>query len=978
MATWYLEKNGKQFDVEADSVEEATNKVLAYFDELPDADLPQVGDFDEYERSHLETQQAEADAAQAEAGRALEGAEDSFGENLLEAAGYAAAQNNKLVMEGVDFLASPIRAFTGGSVMDIMGAVNPGLDPRNIQGPEEEYARNAAMFAGTAPVAAAAVAPRAIQGATKAGDVVMDFLGAGSTESRMIGTTAAEQAGMARLAEDTMDARVAADPRSAPNAARRDETGQYDFSTDEGVFKAAQDISDERMFEANRVEFPEFDESVAEVNKRWEKIKKIDEKIAKAEEKGRPGTAAKLEEKKAELVAEVDELGAKAPEFDPKIRTLEVYEELEKRYGLNPVEAAKQISRQGGFNPAKGFDEIRERVAARNAIDYDGDGEVAGWLGRHVRPVSELVSQNVGGLIGRKFENALETATRNSELLTTKYLQDSPTLASLTNWAKQADNKALFLDLKTSGKAGRVSILAKAAKDLKQPEVRMLHEMFEDAARHQKDGDMLYRKDVRQDELYWPSELNMTKTGKDADIASLSSNSDGIVPKSVTSSKGRGRKLGSEMELEELNRYHDPITALISRMAQEQTLLQLAKQYQLPPSLTKNDNTDDFFNALESKFIREGKDADKAKIGRTLIEEAYRGTRKRPNKGVELFMKQSYAGTLGQLDSAILNLHDVAISMMRNGTMPTLRALRDNGGFKPQDLGITNTSKSLGEFREGFDAMAQRGSLEKGLDWYSENAFKFSGFRDMDRFGKGTVLRAALFKAQDAARKGTLMDEFGYMMKPEELAQIQKSLKSKKPLDEMTDRERELTTQLMFSRLGEQQLISAAGRPLAYLQNANWRWMYAMTGFAIKQAEMMKKGVLDNVQKGDYKAAGNFFYRYMMFAGVGFGIVNQVRNLPQYALGNEDKKPSLEGFARDVISQPASAITFNKLGDMRSVEKLAQNPVGFALESFVPPEGLIGNIGKDVGSILTGSNINMRTLNSIPGGDELRALLENN
>ncbi len=194
----------------------------------------------------------------------------------------------------------------------------------------------------------------------------------------------------------------------------------------------------------------------------------------------------------------------------------------------------------------------------------------------------------------------------------------------------------------------------------------------------------------------------------------------------------------------------------------------------------------------------------------------------------------------------------------------------------------------------------------------------------------------------------------------------------------MTDKERELTTQLMFSRLGEQQLISAAGRPLAYLQNPNWRWMYAMTGFAIKQAEMMKKGVLDNIQKGEYRAAGKFFYRYMMFAGVGFGIVNQARNFPQYALGNEDKKPSLEGFARDVISQPASAITFNKLGDMRSVEKLAQNPIGFALESFIPPEGFVGNIGKDIGAILTGSNINMRTLNSIPGGDELRALLENN
>ena len=975
MATWYLEKNGKQFDVKADSEEEAINKVLAYFNELPDADLPQVGDFDEYERSHLETQQADADAAQAEAAKALEGAEDSLGENLLEGAGKAAATTNQLVLEGVDFLASPIRAFTGGSVMDIMGAVDPGLDPRNIEGPEEGYANAAAQFAGVAPVAAAAVAPRAVEGATKVGDMFLDFLGAGNAESRMLGTTAAEQLGMAKVAEDTMDARVAANPTTAPNAARRDATKQYDFSSDDGVAKAAQDIQDELAYDANKVEMPEFDANKAAVEKQWKQVEKLDKKIAKAEENGRKGTAERLEAKKLEIVEEIDELAAKTPEYDPKIRSLEVLDELEIRYNLNPVEAMKQISKQGGFKPAKGFDEIRERVAARNAMDYDGDGEVASWIGRTIRPVSELVSNNVGGLIGRKFENAFETATRNSELITTKYLQDAPTLTNLANWSKKAENKAMFLDLRTTGKEGRVALLAKASKEMKEPEVRMLHEMFKDAAAHQKEGARLYRKDVRTDEVYWPSEIKMTDQGKAGKIRGLSSEAHQTNPTSVTSSVDRTRKLGSDMELEELEEYHDPISALVSRMSQEQSLLQLAKQFQLPPSLTKNDNTGEFFDALESKFFRESGNAEKAKIGRALIEETYRGTRRSPAKGVELFMKQSYAGTLGQLDSAILNLHDVAVSMMRNGVKPTLKALTDRTGFSPQELGITNSTKSMGEFREGFDIMAERSTLEKGLDWYQDKAFVFSGFRDMDRFGKGTVLRAALNKAQDAANKGTLMDEFGYMMKPEELAQMQRALKNRTPLKDMSVRERELATQLMFSRLGEQQLISAAGRPLEYLKHPNFRFLYAMTGFAIKQAEMMKKGMFDTAAKGDYKAAGKWAFNYMLFAGVGYGLINQARGLPQYALGNDNKAPSWSGFAGDVVSQPAAALTFNKLGDMYSWNQFKRNPVDYAIESFAPPAGLVGNVAKDVAAVLTDSNISFRTLNSIPGGDELRSLI---
>jgi hypothetical protein len=132
---------------------------------------------------------------------------------------------------------------------------------------------------------------------------------------------------------------------------------------------------------------------------------------------------------------------------------------------------------------------------------------------------------------------------------------------------------------------------------------------------------------------------------------------------------------------------------------------------------------------------------------------------------------------------------------------------------------------------------------------------------------------------------------------------------------------------------------------------------------------------LITLAKGEYKAAGEFMFRYMMYAGVGYGLINQARGSIQYAMGNEDKKPSWAGFATDVGLQPLAAVSFNRLGDTYSIGEFSRDPVGAAFASFQPPGGLIENVAKDAAAVLRGSNVTFKTLNSIPGGDELRALL---
>lgn len=961
-------------------------------EDLPDVPQDSLA-FDNYIRAQAEKDHEIAKQQRSAAARDLEAAEDGAAENALEFAGKAAATTNQAALSIADFLTAYPRfagntisqGLGGGRIESIMDLLPASMDPRNVQGPEEESLNLAAQGLGMAPLAAAMVVPRVVQGVPTVADLAMELAGVGSMETKGFATTSKEAQKLYQEARYNLDKRIDTAPSKTPNAAREDITNTYDFSTDEGVAQAANDIATELQLSANSNNIPVWQENSDLVSPLWKRIQKIDAKIAEREAAGQAATPKQLKAKE-DLMAKVDELGEATPQLDTNPRLLSVFNELEARFGLNRVEAAKQIARQGGLRPAEGYAELLEREAAmaRNTKAYDGDGDVAGFMERLIRPVSEVVASRVGQLTGRKLESAFETAARNQELRMMHYLSDAKVSDEVRNWADTDEVKRMFLDLSYVDPETGVGLTASEAKSLirsmsgslSREGRAMVNQLIKDTEAHQREAARLYREDVKRDGLYWASSKKAGEKTAANEIRAMSSEADINVPKGMEGTQKRSRKSAYQMTDEELATYESPFVAQLQRMTEEESLIQLSKQFNLRPSMKVGDDTKAFFDTLENKFMRESGNSNKALQGRTLIEETYRGSRKRPPKAVELFMKQAYAGTLGQFDSAVLNLHDISVSMLTNGVRPTMKALMERG-FDPRKYGIANNPKSLGEFKEGFDTVMSRGKFEKGLDIYTNKAFTFSGFRDMDRFGKGTVLKAAWQKAQDSAKRGTLMDDFGYMMEPKELAQINQVLRKSTKLEDMTPKQRELVTQLMFSRLGEQQLISAAGRPLAYLKNPQFRFMYAMTGFAIKQAEMMKKGMLDNVKKGDYTAAGQFFARYMMTAGLGYGIINQVRGSIQAAMGDEDKTPSLGGFVGDTLSQPLSAVTFNRLGSSYQANEMQRDPAKYLLTSVVPPTGLIGNIAKDISNLLFKGEVPLEWLRSFPGGDELKALLDN-
>jgi hypothetical protein len=323
-----------------------------------------------------------------------------------------------------------------------------------------------------------------------------------------------------------------------------------------------------------------------------------------------------------------------------------------------------------------------------------------------------------------------------------------------------------------------------------------------------------------------------------------------------------------------------------------------------------------------------------------------------------------------------MNLHDAAVAMARNGVAPTLKGMLQREGMDITEFGIGGSNKNIAEFQSGFDDMMNSSAWDNAANLYQDVAFKLSGFRGADRLGKGIVIRSSLNKFRSLAKDSKkYFKELENYASPQELTKIRSALLKNKTLDEMPDSVKEIVLRMSFSRLGEQQLISAAGRPLNYLGGRNRRIFYALTGFAIKQAELMRQGIIQNIKKGEYKDAGSFAARYMIFAGFGYGLINQARGIPQAMLGDERKAPTVEGLLFDTVMQPVQVATFNKLGSKYANQRMLEDPVDYLTQSMIPPFGLPANIVKDVSNALQQKDPKLYTLRSIPGGDELRAFL---
>ena len=205
-----------------------------------------------------------------------------------------------------------------------------------------------------------------------------------------------------------------------------------------------------------------------------------------------------------------------------------------------------------------------------------------------------------------------------------------------------------------------------------------------------------------------------------------------------------------------------------------------------------------------------------------------------------LLKDTGYAGTIANPIAAVTQIGDVGVAAYKSGIMPTITAaLRmpfSSKSAKLIDIGLDNVIST---------EMGNPSKFANGL----QKLFKASGFQAVDKFGKQTIINAALIKAQKQAKseKGIskLKEKWGTVF-GEEMDTLANDLRTGKITDNVK--------LLMWNELSDVQPVSLSEMPEKYLRNPDGRLFYMLKSFALKQVDLVRR---DIVQQAAKKGAKN-------------------------------------------------------------------------------------------------------------------------
>lgn len=410
--------------------------------------------------------------------------------------------------------------------------------------------------------------------------------------------------------------------------------------------------------------------------------------------------------------------------------------------------------------------------------------------------------------------------------------------------------------------------------------------------------------------------------------------------------------------------YQNPFLTDFRLLNQNSFLNNISKRVDVGSLGTGQPAGEQAFTRLTQRLAQDLPD-EVAERGVNIIYDVVAGAQQIPPAWAQLLSTLSYGGTLMSLKSAVLNLHDTFVSPMLNGVSAsikgTARAFQAGKSYvDPLTTGLNRQTQgeyaqklmdNLADMSGDVDALrkanrAAAKGLEKGMKWTL-----FSG---MDAIGKRAVMNAVIEHGYDAARQGRFAEKWsGYFTEKEMYRMINAFRKHGTNLEAMSDKELDLVTTLAYAGLGQQQLISVAGRPLAWSLNPKLRPFYTLMGFAIVQRSLLRRKVLDNLLDGNISDAAKFSALYIASAGVGYSVLDETRDFVFSA--GEDEITGEELLFKALVDQPLSVLTLNKAPTSQyQWNRFKANPYEYLVTSIAPAGGLIEQGGAAGIDLITG------------------------
>jgi hypothetical protein len=293
--------------------------------------------------------------------------------------------------------------------------------------------------------------------------------------------------------------------------------------------------------------------------------------------------------------------------------------------------------------------------------------------------------------------------------------------------------------------------------------------------------------------------------------------------------------------------------------------------------------------------------------------------------------------------AAAIQIADLGHTILYNGFKNTAKSIALTLGNKNNKIsvdGIGMANRISAELEAGIPM----GRLAKILD----TSLKYSGFKNVDRFGKTIHIKAAMLKAQKLA-----LDPAAFNKKYDVAFE---GGRSEKLRQELLDPNFGVNPSpdarvLMFSELNEIQPLSISSLPAAYHDNPNGRMGYTLKSFALKQVDQLRRNVYNTWKSGNKSEATGNLMSYMILTGASnYGI-------------NEARQALFSGFADPIEMAPedlSMGVLWNMLGAVSvgaagryNVDTAIRGGVGGAISNVViPPLGIVEAAIADVVTLL--------------------------
>ena len=326
---------------------------------------------------------------------------------------------------------------------------------------------------------------------------------------------------------------------------------------------------------------------------------------------------------------------------------------------------------------------------------------------------------------------------------------------------------------------------------------------------------------------------------------------------------------------------------------------------------------------LERGVIKEGEQV--AELSRLLKARFITGETA-PDQWVQNAKNITYAMTLGNPISAATQFGDLFLAAYKTkNLLGTLKSALTQS-MNP----FTKNKIRLQDY--GFIDIAEEFASNTKSSAFMRGAFKWGGFRGVDRIGKETLLNTAYKNYTKAVKTDKGLAEFRKKWLPafgDDLPELIKNLQ-KGNMDSQDVR------LLLWHDLSDMQPVALSEMPIKYLENPNGRAFYMLKTFTLKQFDVMRRDAFKLMaNKGTRTEGAKNLLRYATYFTAG-GMSSQA--LKDFIMGRE------YDVSDAFVDNMWKMIGFNKYG----AEKLASTGVQGITEA-----------GINLVSVPTGPYINM-------------------